>query len=290
MPKVSKKKIQLTWIISGVIALIFFTLNLIAYASSRDADDSIVPGLGLQDAYILTIIIFLFPPTIIQTIDARWRSKIDENLPNLLRDVSDAQKTGLTLPKAISESSKRNYGPLTDELKKMSSKISWGVPFDKAMIAFAESCDTSLVKRAALLILEAEKSGGLIEDIFDASYEHVNKILDLRRERLGQMKPYTWIIYAAYFVFLIVAIVLLQTFFQELGGATTGEGGLIRNVDADKYEWAFLDMLMIEAIFAGLVAGKMGEGSLVRGLKHSVILITTGWILFRILMGIELVG
>jgi len=265
MPKVSKKKIQWTWIISGVIALIFFTLNLIAYASSRDADDSIIPGLGLQDAYILTIIIFLFPPTIVQTIDARWRSKIDENLPNLLRDVSDAQKTGLTLPKAISESSKRNYGPLTDELKKMSSKISWGVPFDKAMIAFAESCDTSLVKRAALLILEAEKSGGLIEDIFDASY-------------------------ASYFVFLIVAIVLLQTFFQELGGATTGEGGLIRNVDADKYEWAFLDMLMIEAIFAGLVAGKMGEGSLVRGLKHSVILITTGWILFRILMGIELVG
>ncbi len=49
-------------------------------------------------------------------------------------------------------------------------------------------------------------------------------------------------------------------------------------------------MLVVEGFFGGLVAGKMGEGELLSGLKHSTILVAIGWIVFRavIILGITL--
>jgi flagellar protein FlaJ len=38
---------------------------------------------------------------------------------------------------------------------------------------------------------------------------------------------------------------------------------------------------MIQGIFSGLVAGQMGEGSAVAGLKYSVIMLVIAWISFR---------
>ena len=37
---------------------------------------------------------------------------------------------------------------------------------------------------------------------------------------------------------------------------------------------------MVQGFFAGLVTGKMAEGSIVAGFKHSILLITTGYTLF----------
>jgi len=41
---------------------------------------------------------------------------------------------------------------------------------------------------------------------------------------------------------------------------------------------------LIEGFFAGLIAGKMGEGSMGAGLKHSLILIVIGFLAFFLLV------
>ena len=38
---------------------------------------------------------------------------------------------------------------------------------------------------------------------------------------------------------------------------------------------------MIQAVFSGLVAGQMGEGRVIAGLKYSAIMLIIAWILFR---------
>jgi len=43
-------------------------------------------------------------------------------------------------------------------------------------------------------------------------------------------------------------------------------------------------MSTIQAFFGGLVAGKMGEGTVSAGLKHSVILLTSGYLAFKFIM------
>jgi flagellar protein FlaJ len=179
----------------------------------------------------------------------------------------------------------------------MAAKISWGIPFDQAMRSFTDTADTELNNRAALLILEAQRSGGVIEDIFDSAQKHVEDILALRKERLGSMRPYIWIIYAAFIIFLLVIVVLFQTFFYPmeqmyldfqdvgLGGTTMG----LAPQTLATYKILFLHMTLIEALFSGLVAGKMGEGKAKSGLKHSTIMVFIGWIAYKVTIELELV-
>jgi flagellar protein FlaJ len=46
----------------------------------------------------------------------------------------------------------------------------------------------------------------------------------------------------------------------------------------------FFHMTAIQAFFGGLVAGKMGEGTISAGLKHSLILMLCGYVALKIFL------
>ncbi|MHA2358565.1 MAG: type II secretion system F family protein [Candidatus Heimdallarchaeaceae archaeon] len=276
------------YIIAGVASLILVVLGIIDVIATNQGNEFIT-FLSIDDFIILAIIVAVGIPTfLIIYREERRQARIDENLPYLLREISNAQRTGMALPRAIQESAKRHYGPLTPELRKMSSKISWGIPFNQAMEDFQEEINTHLAKRAALLILEAERSGGNLEEIFEATEKHIQTLLNLKKEREGSMKPYVWIVYAAFLIFILVVVILFQTFFIPFGTANiTPEqtaGMFLLQIDLDSLERLFLHMLAIQGFFSGLVAGKMSKMSMKAGLMHSVILMFIGWFAFKLLI------
>ena len=318
MGKLTSKKERNYWIISLVLFAIFLIIASVFYipaithvidvtspteiaegvdTPSRDPylysirevyQDPFIGFLDIIDITIFATLALLLLPALAYHSDKQWRDDIDDHIPSLLREISDAQKTGLPLPRAIMEASKHQYGALTPELKKMASKISWGIPFSATLRSLTETADTPLMKRTSLLILEAERSGGAIEDVFESAHKHVSEVLGLKRERLGAMKPYTWIIYASFIVFSLVMIILLYSFFQTLA---------VQMVDAVQsqedpttalpfnvagLQLIFFHLMVIEAMFAGLIAGKMGEGSAKIGLRHSCILLIICYIFFKI--------
>ncbi|MHA1214566.1 MAG: type II secretion system F family protein [Candidatus Hodarchaeales archaeon] len=250
--------------------------------------DPIFHFFDILDVTLIWILSLIIIPAWAYHSDRKWRDDIDDHIPSLLREISDAQKTGLPLPRAILESSKHQYGSLTPELKKMAAKISWGIPFSKALRSLAQTADTPLMKRTSLLILEAERSGGAIEDVFESAHKHVSEILGLKRERLSAMKPYTWIIYASFIVFALVMIILLYSFFQTLAiqivdAVSSGQeqtAGLPANVAG--LQLLFFHLMVIEAVFSGLISGKMGEGNAKIGLRHSCILLFIAYFLFKV--------
>ena len=73
----------------------------------------------LDDFVFVSILIVVIPIAILTFIDYRWRKSVDEHLPDLFRTIVQAQEVGMTLPKALEEAAKRDYGPLSNELKKM---------------------------------------------------------------------------------------------------------------------------------------------------------------------------
>jgi flagellar protein FlaJ len=291
MPKIPQKTQTTIWVVSISLGVAMGAIAALIFAGILNLGENITASDFIAFGILLTIA----PPSIAFFIDNNWRSGIDANLPNLLRDIADAQRTGLSLPRAVSESSKRNYGPLTPELQKMAAKISWGIPFDQAMRSFTDTADTELNNRAAILILEAQRSGGVIEDIFDSAQKHVEDILALRKERLGQMRPYIWIIYAAFVIFLLVIVVLFNTFFYPMTEMYSEfQGNQFQNLGLnpqvlDTYEILFLHMTIVEGLFSGLVAGKMGEGKAKSGLKHSSIMILIGWITYKLTIELQLI-
>jgi flagellar protein FlaJ len=272
MPKVEKWEKKIAWIVSSVLGVIIVATACIT-----------LQGSPLFDEYLLlAVVITVFPPAVLDYVDYRWKRSIDKHLPDLFRSIVQAQKTGMPLPQALEEASKRRYGPLTKELKKMVAQMSWGVPFEKALQSLGERVDTTLVKRTIPLIIEAGRSGGRVERVFDPMEKFVQTTLTFDQERKTQTRPYVAITYVAFFVFLFTIVMLFKSFFVRMSEMSTTEfAAIMTPKEARK---VFFHMSAIQAFFGGLMAGKMGEGTVGAGLKHSVILLTCGYLVFKFMV------
>ena len=268
MPKIETWEKKIAWIVSGALGVTICATALL-----------LLRGSPLFDEYfLLAVVITVFPPAVLDYVDYRWKRSVDKYLPDLFRSIVQAQKTGMTLPQAVEEASKRKYGPMTKELQKMVAQMSWGVSFEDALQSLGKRVDTALLRQTIPLILEAQRSGGQVEKVFEPLEEFVRTNLTFDAERKTQIRPYLAIIYVAFFVFLFTIIMLFKSFFVDMVDFELSQFELMPPSEARSI---FFHMSAIQAFFGGLVAGKMGEGTVGGGLKHSVILLLCGYLAFK---------
>lgn len=268
MPKIETWEKKIAWIVSGALGV---TICLTAALLLRDSP-------LLDEYFLLAVVITVFPPAVLDYADYRWKRSVDKHLPDLFRSIVQAQKTGMTLPQAVEEAAKRNYGGMTKELQKMVAQMSWGVPFEEALQSLGKRVDTELMRQTIPLILEAQRSGGKVERVFEPLEQFVQTTLTFDSERKTQTRPYLAIIYVAFFVFLFTIVMLFKSFFVDAADFELTQFELMKPSEARSL---FFHMSAIQAFFGGLVAGKMGEGTVGGGLKHSVILLACGYLTFK---------
>src|SRR2546421_4349645 len=281
----SKITRKLVWVFSGIIFAGIFFWGLVEIALFGPTPTVPIAGLvgkfSIDRFLLLGGIVALIPPALVYLAESKRRDSIDNNIPHLIRDIADAGRSGMTLTRSIEISAERDYGPLTKELRKLIAKISFRVPLEKALQYFADRTGTQLARRSAMLISEANKSGGDIQESMESVAKHVQEIQYLERKRRASMRPFIGVMYISFAVFLVTVYLLIKSFFTQLantnfgGGASQTVGGVGFNfvsLPLDKITAVFLYMAMIEAIFAGLVGGKMATGYLKGGLKHARIM------------------
>jgi len=271
MPKIENRVKKISWAASVLLAT---AIILFAYAMFWGT-------MTFDEFLFFAVITAVFPPAVLTYIDFKWRKAIDEHLPDLFRSIVQAQETGMTLLQALEEASKRNYGPLTAELKKMNAQISWGMTFEEALIALGKRVNTVLMQRTVPLIIEASRSGGHVEKVFDPLGKFVQTTLLLDKERRNQTRPYVAIIYVAFFVFLFTIILLFKSFFISMEGLPMLGTAVMSPLEMERL---FFHMTSIQAFFGGLVAGKMGEGTINAGLKHSLVMMLCGYIVLKLFL------
>lgn len=267
MPKIAVKTKKLAVVVSVFIAV---ALSVVGF---------LVLGVGAVDDLVFAgFVIAAAPYAVLDYIDYKWRKNVDAQLPELFRSIVQAQDTGMTLPQALETASKREYGPLTGELKKMTNQISWGASFEESLLSFGKRVGTVLTLRTVPMIIEASRSGGHVEKVFDPMGKFIQTTLLLEKERKNQTKPYIAIIYIALFVFLFTIAILFKTFFTGVDGLSlfsTSEDNLFN------IKQTFLHLTLIQGFFGGLVAGKMGEGHISSGVKHSILMMLMGYLTIR---------
>jgi flagellar protein FlaJ len=268
MPKIEDKTKKIAIAASVFIAVAILLLGCLTMGF----------GPALDDFVFFAILAMISPIAFLNYIDYRWRKAVDERLPDLFRSIVQSQETGMTLPKALEEAAKRDYGPLSSELKKMTVQISWGATFEEALLAFARRVGTVLTLRTVPMIIEASRSGGKVEKVFDPMGKFIQSNILLERERKEQTRPYIAIIYVALFVFLFTIVILFKTFFTNVEGVPLFTMSSMSPTDLER---VFLHMTLIQGFFGGLVAGKMGEGSMSAGLKHSLIMMLLGYAVLK---------
>jgi len=269
MPKLDGKGKKIAEIVSVLVGITIILVSCLFFWGQ----------FFLEDIIYLTFTFMLVPITIVEYLDYRWRKAVDQRLPELFRTVVQAQQTGMTLPQAIEEAAKRDYGPLTVELRKMNAQISWGISFEEALRSFGRRVNTVLMQRTVPLIIEASRSGGRVEKVFDPMGKFVQTTLLLEKERKAQTRSYIAIIYVAFYVFLFTIILLFNSFFVQAGELPPAMGAV--TLTPEEAKRIFFHMTALQAFFGGLIAGKMGEGSIKAGMKHCVILLITGYIALK---------
>jgi flagellar protein FlaJ len=268
MPKVERKSKQIAAAISVLVA---FGISFFGYITVGFT-------VALDDYVFFAFLVAITPPAILDYVDYKWRKGVDEHLPDLFRSIVQAQEVGMTLPNALEEAAKRDYGPLTSELKKMTVQISWGASFEDALMAFGKRVGTVLTQRTVPMIIEASRAGGRVEKVFDPMGKFIQTTNLLEKERKTQTRPYIAIIYVALFVFLFTIVLLFKTFFTSTEGVPLLSTPTMAPEDMQRL---FFHLSLVQGLFGGLVAGKMGEGSLSAGLKHSAVMMLLGFVALK---------
>ncbi|MFH1105988.1 MAG: type II secretion system F family protein [Candidatus Aenigmatarchaeota archaeon] len=204
--------------------------------------------------------------------------EIETKFPLFLTDVVDGVRAGMTLPQAMRAASKHDYGKLNAGVRQMNSQIDWGIPFDDVLKSFAEKSGTPVLKRTTTTIIETHRSGGNIVDVLNAVAGSIMEINRIKKERSSQIYGQMITGYTIFFIFLGVLIGLQKFLLPSLSGLGGSiEGGISSPIGSELYENLFRMMIIIQGTFSGLAIGKMAEGSVFGGLKHSIALVAIGY-------------
>ncbi|RLG21585.1 hypothetical protein DRN74_01640 [Candidatus Micrarchaeota archaeon] len=144
---------------------------------------------------------------------SRKVEKIEDSLPDVLQHISTTLKAGSTIEMALKEVSLVDYGPISQEMKRMLDEINKGKTFEEAFNDFAESSHSKLVKKIAIIISAARRSGGALLQTLSLTAEDIRAVNRLRRERKSKtLMQFLFLIAAssivAPFIFGIVRAVL----------------------------------------------------------------------------------
>ncbi|MDY6788866.1 MAG: type II secretion system F family protein [Candidatus Nanohaloarchaea archaeon] len=236
----------------------------------------------------LAIVVGLGPFLWMKYLEYSYRSELETHFPDWMRDVVEGVRSGMSLPQSIKNTRSGDYGALSEEIDEMYARLDWGVSFEKVMTDFAESSGSRVIRRAVNTVVQAYRSGGDIAEILESVGSNLKEVKKLREERRSQLYGEVVTGYIVYFLFIGVLVMLLNFLMPSLGFqgniGPLGGGGLSAEQLITRYRPLFRNLIIIQSVFSGLVIGKLSEGEIRAGAKHSAILLAVGYTISILLM------
>ncbi|MDD5094502.1 MAG: type II secretion system F family protein [Dehalococcoidia bacterium] len=252
-------------------------------------------GVDPMNIGILAFMLAIVPPSFFDLYETSRAKKLEAEFPAMMRDISLSVKSGMTLKGAMSIAAEGQYGALTPAIKQINNMISWGIPFEDALRHFSRKYPTPLIRRTVFTLIEASRMGGQLGEILEGLAADAEETKALERKRSSETKPYLFVCYISYFVFLAVILIMSYAFLpmmKEAADVSAGgealPGGIGQFAISDKdlalYERLYFHALLMQGFFAGIVTGKIGEGRAVAGLKHSIFFVVVAVIAYTLLI------
>jgi len=205
--------------------------------------------------------------------------KKEEMFLEFTRNLVESVKTGTPISKSIINMKKKSFGVLSKHVEKLANQIAMGIPLRIALQTFANDVNNVTVTRTITLIGQAEKAGGNIAEILEAVAKAVSMVDKLKKERKATISTLVVQGYIIFFVFMVIVLVMQFYIIPMISGISDtgglGLGGISAgsNINASDVSKAFLYLVIFQGIFSGLTIGKLSEGTLKGGLKHSFALV-----------------
>ncbi len=286
-PKFALKKSNWIGIIAAAV-IILIALALLLATEWFDANT-------LYFILGISVIIAALPFFANFLIESKKESDKEEMFLEFSRDLVEGVRSGTSISKSILNMKTKNYGSLNPHIEKLANQIALGIPVKASLENFSREVNNPVISRAITLISEAERAGGRIETILESVASSVGQIEKLRKERKAAIYNLTVQGYIIFFIFIAIMLIMQYKILPitgELGAAGallggSGMGGGLNlggdaggvnlestgSISIEEMTSSFLYLLIVQGFFAGLVIGKISEGSVKAGLKHSFILV-----------------
>jgi flagellar protein FlaJ len=237
--------------------------------------------------YIPALLVALVPLTIFHESKSKYERRVRNQTPDVLRSMSSSVASGLTLMKTIEVTANAGTVGIYKEVKKMHRGLEWGAEVSDAFRRFANAVKISSLIRAVTLLTEVLRTGGNMPEALGISARDAEVERTLVKERSVNMLIYIIIIYIAFFIFIAIIYMMFTSLLPPLfesfqstssfGGSGIPTGG---GISKDELSMLLSQAAMFQSIFCGLMAGQMGEGNILSGLKHVLIMLFVTWLLF----------
>ncbi len=251
---------------------------------------------SVDDAIAQAALFVLATFAVVRELKRRRLLAIEAAVPDFLDRLASVNEAGMTVVESFRRVVDSDLGVLNTELQRTWRDIEWGTDTATALRRFEARMDTPTITRVVTLVTNAMHASGDVGRVLRIAADDAQTTRRLKRQRRQEMMTYLVIIYLSFFVFLVIIGSLNSILIPALenlpasntgGNTPTGSslGGLgnIEAVDIDAYTLVFFHTALVQAVFSGFVAGKMGEGKVKDGAKHAAILLAIAYVVFLVL-------
>ena len=196
--------------------------------------------------------------------------------PQILRDITEARKSGLGPEKCIIRACKRkDYRTFNVIANTISNKLEWGIPMNNIFDSLYSEVKNFQVLVSFRILFEIITSGGGNVNTLDSLADTSEKIYDIEKNKREMLKPYIMVGFMLITITGFTTLLTIDSFAsinqQSRPGSEPLGSGYVEQTRS------FFDIIsmsvIVQAWLAGLFIGKITKGAFSGGFLFSIILV-----------------
>ena len=222
--------------------------------------------------------------------------KIEETLPDALRQMADTLRAGGTYEYALREIAISDYGPLQKEMNEVLRKLEEGENFQNALLSLSQNVDSRLVQRTVTIIIDSVYAGAGLANVLEEISEDVRAMHRLDKERKARtimqvIFMFTAGGFVAPMIFGFVSTISTVLINAASAVATEAEKNTAINA-LNIINLSIQAYIFIESLATSLMISIMREGKMGKSIIYFPILLFVAYLSYIIaeLMSMAIVG
>lgn len=239
--------------------------------------------LKIEHTILLTLSTFAIPLIFISEMKERLLRKFEERIPDMFSELAMLNEAGLTILDGLKVLSQTEMGLLTREIVRMKREIEWGILIPRAFIRFGLRVKSEILSKIVPAVVKALETAPTIKDAFHIVARYADSEVSFKKRMRSGTFLYIIIIYMCIAIFLVTAYMIITNFFQPFANVSGRFGEVAISMNVEELKNTFFQISLIVSILSGIVAGQIGEGNPLLGLKHSYIFAILTYATFNIM-------
>ncbi|WP_277543284.1 type II secretion system F family protein [Haloarcula laminariae] len=238
---------------------------------------------------VVPAFVALVPLAVFQELRQRRLDTIRRRFPSVLSSWASANRMGLRPSDALQIASDRADNVLARELRQVHNETEWFDDLRGALLRLALRSRTRVGTRTLRLVVEADEASGNLDETLSVAAEDARMDRELERARSRELSSYVVAALISFLVYLAILMLINEFYFeqavaigQQAGADTAGLPLSLQSIDAAGFRLAFIHSSLVQAVFIGLMTGKLSRGRVLAGLKYSLALLAVTVVVFGV--------